>query len=569
MTRAMLQRKYIIGIGLLAVCLFGAGRSLSVQPDPPSPVVARASDVEVTAEAFRARYVDYLLATGLQDRPALRRTFVDNLVATQLLVYERREGGIEQEAAYQFRQEQVRRKLLLEAYAHRALFDTLVVREAEVQAMFVRAYTQLQARHLYARTREQAEALYARLQAGESFEALAREVFADPTLAQTGGSLGVFGFDEMDPAFEDAAYALAVGEISEPVRTVQGYSIIQLEDRFTRPLLTEFEYAKRRANLRAYVLRRKQQQARSAHVGQLAVEMDPVFEEAALEGLLGQITGAGMVESEEDLRRLLAEPLVAFGPPSQRRVWRVEDFRERAQFTSEAQRAQVRTRRDLVDFVQGLVVRETMMDRARAQSLDATPAFEQALREEMDAFVLDQARTHLAAGVDVPEDSMRRYYETAPPGEFVEPARARVREILVATEAEAAALKAQLSTTSFEALARSHTVRPGAREVAGDLGWLTGKQLGALAGPVFNAAVGDVLGPFEWQQRYALFRVEAQQPERPQTYEEARPAIAQMLRYQYVEAQKRAVYDDLRARYDIDVDTDLLYALPLTHKTDE
>ena len=569
MNRTRLQRKPVIWAGLLAVCLFGAGPSLSSQPDPASPVLARAGAVEVSAEAFRARYVEYLLATGLQDQPSLRRTFVDNLVATQLLIQEQREDGIEQETAYRFRQEQVRRKLLLEAYAHRVLFDTLDVREDEVQAMFVRAYTRLQARHLYARTREQAKALYARLQAGESFEALAREVFADPTLAENGGSLGVFGFDEMDPAFEDAAYALAVGEISEPVRTAQGYSIIHLEDRFTKPLLTEFEYAKKRANLRAYVLRRKQQQARSAHGGRLAGELNAVFEEAALEGLLGQITGVGVMESEEDLRRLLAEPLVTFGPLSQRRVWRVDDFRERAQFTSEAQRAQVRTRRDLVDFVQGLLVREAMMERARAQGLDATPAFEQALHEEMDAFVLDQARKRLADGVDVPEDSMRRYYETAPPGEFTEPAQVRLREILVATEAEAAALMAQLPDASFEALARSHSLRPGARALDGALGWLTRNALGSLAEPVFDAAVGDVLGPLEWQGRYALFRVEEQRPPRPQTYEEARAAIAQMLRYQYVEAQKRAAHDDIRARYVIEVDTDLLYSMPLTHETDE
>ena len=96
----------------------------------------------------------------------------------------------------------------------------------------------------------------------------------------------------------------------------------------------------------------------------------------------------------------------------------------------------------------------------------------------------------------------------------------------------------------------------------GDLGFLTRKQLGSLAEPVFDAAAGDVLGPVEWQGRYALFRVEEHHPEQPQTYEDARPAIAQMLRYQYIEAEKRAVYNDLRARYDIDVDTDFAGKAP-------
>ena len=92
-------------------------------------------------------------------------------------------------------------------YAAGAIYDTVQVRERDVADLFVRVNTTLKARHLYARTREQADRLYARLQAGETFEDLAREGFADSVLAARGGSVGYFEFDEMDPAFEDAAFA--------------------------------------------------------------------------------------------------------------------------------------------------------------------------------------------------------------------------------------------------------------------------------------------------------------------------------------------------------------------------
>ena len=46
------------------------------------------------------------------------------------------------------------------------------------------------------------------------------------------------------------------------MRTAQGYSIVQLEDRFTHPLLTEAAFERRRPKLEQYVLERKRETLR-------------------------------------------------------------------------------------------------------------------------------------------------------------------------------------------------------------------------------------------------------------------------------------------------------------------
>ena len=75
---------------------------------------------------------------------------------------------------------------------------------------------------------EQIQALRARIQAGESFEELAKTLSQDPGSAAQGGSLGIIESGIMVPAFDQAAFALAVGAVSEPVRTNFGYHLIEV-----------------------------------------------------------------------------------------------------------------------------------------------------------------------------------------------------------------------------------------------------------------------------------------------------------------------------------------------------
>lgn len=79
--------------------------------------------------------------------------------------------------------------------------------------------------------KEKAEAVLARIKAGEDFAALAQTESSDTVSAELGGDLDWIEKDMMDPAFEDAAYALAnVGDVSELVQSEFGYHIIKLTD---------------------------------------------------------------------------------------------------------------------------------------------------------------------------------------------------------------------------------------------------------------------------------------------------------------------------------------------------
>jgi peptidyl-prolyl cis-trans isomerase SurA len=78
--------------------------------------------------------------------------------------------------------------------------------------------------------KEEAEA-----EAGADFNQLALEHSDDPSAKDNQGSLGYFSALQMVYQFEDAAYGLEIGEISDPVLTNFGYHIIKLEDRKPNP----------------------------------------------------------------------------------------------------------------------------------------------------------------------------------------------------------------------------------------------------------------------------------------------------------------------------------------------
>lgn len=76
-----------------------------------------------------------------------------------------------------------------------------------------------------------ADSLYTELENGADFADVAKRYSKDPGSAPRGGLLPWIGPGNTLPEFEEAAYALNVGEMSHPVKTAAGYHIIRLEDR--------------------------------------------------------------------------------------------------------------------------------------------------------------------------------------------------------------------------------------------------------------------------------------------------------------------------------------------------
>jgi peptidyl-prolyl cis-trans isomerase D len=98
---------------------------------------------------------------------------------------------------------------------------------------------QVWARHILVKTEADAKIVLNRLASGEDWAKIAAEVSIDTGTKDNGGDLGWFTRGKMVKIFEDAAFALKVGEISAPVQSDFGWHIIQIIGHDSIPMVFE------------------------------------------------------------------------------------------------------------------------------------------------------------------------------------------------------------------------------------------------------------------------------------------------------------------------------------------
>ena len=120
----------------------------------------------------------------------------------------------------------------------------------------------------YAKSKAEAEKVYAQLKAGASFAALAKSVSADPGSKDTGGKLTITR-GQTAPEFDKTAFDLKEGVISEPVKTMFGYHIIEALSSVKKTKLESV-----RETIRQTLLQEKKNQAMQSWLEELTKDYE-------------------------------------------------------------------------------------------------------------------------------------------------------------------------------------------------------------------------------------------------------------------------------------------------------
>jgi peptidyl-prolyl cis-trans isomerase C len=204
------------------------------QPDP-NAVVANVGNETIT-EADLGFAAEDLAQELQQVPPDQQRAFlVTVLIDMKVMAQAAKQQGMDQTDIFKRRLAYLEERALRRAYFAEKV-AAAVTPDAVKAAYdkFVAGFTpedEVHAEHILVNSEDDAKAIKAQLDKGANFEELAKEKSTDPSAKQNGGDLGFFSKGQMVKPFEDKAFSMEVGQVSDPVQSQFGWHIIKVVDK--------------------------------------------------------------------------------------------------------------------------------------------------------------------------------------------------------------------------------------------------------------------------------------------------------------------------------------------------
>lgn len=200
-------------------------------------VLAKVNGIEITENDVNLlmRSLDPQVAMQFYS-PEGKAQLLDELVNQELFYCDAIDNNLEEDEEFKAEIERMKR-IGLKQYALRKVLNTAKVAEDEVEKFYKEhrenflEEESVSASHILVKTEEEAKELLEKIKSGVSFEDVAKEHSTCPSSSR-GGELGNFTRGKMVPEFEEAAFSMKVGDVSEaPVKTQFGFHLIKVTDK--------------------------------------------------------------------------------------------------------------------------------------------------------------------------------------------------------------------------------------------------------------------------------------------------------------------------------------------------
>jgi parvulin-like peptidyl-prolyl isomerase len=543
----------LLGV-ILIICFFiGTGCS---QPD--DKVLAIVGDYEITSDQFERRYLDYIVASGVDDNIKVRKSILDNMINEILLKNYDDNKNIYENEEYQKEKEWLYKQALLAFLKDREVYGNITVSEKEIREAFIKMNQTLTARHLYAKTKEEADQLYQLLQAGASFQTLAKHVFTDSTLRNNGGYLGSFTWGDMDPTFEDTAYTLEVGEISKPVKTRTGYSIIKLEDKSYNPILTEYQYQQKKSHILTTIKIRKKKPSESSYIESLFDKEALKINDDAVDEMFSLLSMSGF-NPETD--KQYDNKLIA---TYKNEEYYTDDILEKIENLPEYHREQISSPGAIKIAIEGFVAQEKLLEEAEDKGYDKSEIMLETYETMLNNLYLKYKLMEVAQKTVVEDSLLKKYYDENIDF-FSTHDEINIQEIIVKDKKLADRLLSRIEKgEDFGRLAEQYSLREWSAKNSGEIGFAPLSKFGILKSIFWNASVGELIGPREIDGYFCLFKILGKKESKPIEYDSIRSEVLKVFREDRQPQLLQKHINELRSNVNVEVRENVLGSLNIS-----
>ena len=214
--------------------------SCAKHEEQKGPYLAKVGKVKITqADIDREKKNLPPFAQKLFEGSEGKERFLNELVKKEMLYQEALRQGLDKDPAYIEKVADFKKITLISQLLENEIEEKAKVTEEDVKNYYdehkedFAPFVQIRLSMIRVKTEDEAKKILDKLKKGEDFAQIARESSIDTNSAKVGGDLGFLSRNQISPEYEKVVARMMKGDVSDPVRTKQGFDIIKVTGKKT------------------------------------------------------------------------------------------------------------------------------------------------------------------------------------------------------------------------------------------------------------------------------------------------------------------------------------------------
>ena len=351
-------------------------------------IIAKVNNEDILLSIYKSEYQKFLLKIYQKDNLVNRYAYLNNLIDEKLILKYAAENQLYKDSLFSKTAKTIFDQLLLNFLFNQNINTNFNPTDSELRKFFSWQNTTIHVRHLFAQTKEKIESLNDRLsRSQETWENLAMECFQDSILKSNGGDIGWYNYNDLDPLFAYQAFSIGIGDISEPIRTKKGYSIIHVLEKKHNNFLLEKDFQMKKDEMKELISNFQQNKLLLEYTDEAMGNLAIKFNKENLLDLHQFLTFV----NQKKLESLQEKHIVSY----QDIHLNVSEILSRLTKLSDKQLAKISTPLDLEQSISGILCREKFLSDAQLQKIDKKDIFQKEFSKSKDKSMIKYVLSRL------------------------------------------------------------------------------------------------------------------------------------------------------------------------------
>ncbi len=516
-------------------------------------ILARVGDHQITLSEFEGRWERGLQKqfTSREQELDIRRKTLDLIIDDKLMIIGAYEQKLDESPEVKKQLEDGKPRILLRVLYTKEIKDKAKVSNADVKAYYDKLEFEVRARHILVKTEEEAKKIKDELDNGADFAQLAKEKSTDPSTKDKGGDLGFFKWGKMVGPFQEVAFKLKPGEISQPVKSRFGWHIIKVEE---RKKVEREPFDRQKPQIEAQLKRTKERERVDEYMDQLKAKANLQFLPKAVKLILSKAKeGKGKIEFTDEEKKIV---LLKYNGGE----WTLGKFADELAKVGPFRRPKFGKEDEVKNFVEGALMQDLLLDAAKSEGMESTAESKKALKESEEKILLTKMqREVIPKDVTVSDEEVKNYYQSHQ-DRFKVAAQVNIREIQAKTKEEAEKLLKRIKRgVSFKRLAKEKSLRKWAAKKGGEMGYFEERRYPELFKAAWGLKKGRLAGPIKTKgNNWSIIRLLGKKETKVQPFDEVKDKAKNLALADKRKKVKADWLEDMRKKVKITIDEKLL-----------